>query len=82
VTNAAGNPALLTFWQHTGLIVSTRQAEAFLQRSEGGGQRTEDRGQRAEIRRVSCDGGWLLSTASRKRMYFLRRQAWHLFMKR
>jgi cystathionine gamma-synthase len=35
VTNAAGKPALLTFWQHTGLIVSTRQAEAHLAGSTG-----------------------------------------------
>ncbi len=30
VTNAAGEADLRAFWQHTGLIVSTRQAEAFL----------------------------------------------------
>jgi len=30
VTNDAGNVALKSFWQHTGLIVSSRQAEAFL----------------------------------------------------
>src|SRR4051812_31680232 len=30
VTTAAGNAALIAFWQHTGLIVSTRQAEAHL----------------------------------------------------
>jgi cystathionine gamma-synthase len=30
VTDAAGEPALKAFWQHTGLILSTRQAEAFL----------------------------------------------------
>jgi cystathionine gamma-synthase len=30
VTSDAGTPALRAFWQHTGLIVSTRQAEAHL----------------------------------------------------
>ena len=30
VTNADGGALLKAFWQHTGLIVSTRQAEAFL----------------------------------------------------
>jgi cystathionine gamma-synthase len=30
VTSEAGNAALRAFWQHTGLIVSTRQAEAHL----------------------------------------------------
>jgi cystathionine gamma-synthase len=30
VTTHAGQPALRAFWQHTGLIVSTRQAEAYL----------------------------------------------------
>ena len=30
VTSEAGMPALRAFWQHTGLIVSTRQAEALL----------------------------------------------------
>ena len=35
VTNAAGNAALLAFWQHTGLIVSSRQAEAHLARGGG-----------------------------------------------
>ena len=30
VTNEAGRPALKAFWQHTGLIVSTRQAQALL----------------------------------------------------
>lgn len=30
VTNDAGTPALRAFWQHTGLIVSTREAEARL----------------------------------------------------
>ena len=30
VTNDAGNLALKAFWQHTGLIVSSRRAEAFL----------------------------------------------------
>jgi cystathionine gamma-synthase len=30
ITNAAGADALKAFWQHTGLIVSTRQAEALL----------------------------------------------------
>ncbi len=30
VTDAAGEPALKAFWQHTGLILSTRQAGAFL----------------------------------------------------
>ena len=30
VTNDAGQPALRAFWQHTGLIVSTREAEAHL----------------------------------------------------
>lgn len=30
VTTEAGQPALRAFWQHTGLIVSTRQAEAVL----------------------------------------------------
>jgi cystathionine gamma-synthase len=30
VTNEAGAPALHAFWQHTGLIVSSRQAEAHL----------------------------------------------------
>jgi cystathionine gamma-synthase len=30
-TAELGAPALKTFWQHTGLIVSTRQAEAFLE---------------------------------------------------
>ena len=30
VTTDAGTPALRAFWQHTGLIVSTRQAEAHL----------------------------------------------------
>src|ERR1019366_10295225 len=30
VTNDAGTPALRAFWQHTGLIVSTREAEAHL----------------------------------------------------
>lgn len=29
-TTPAGEPALRAFWQHTGLIVSTRRAEAFL----------------------------------------------------
>jgi len=29
-TTEAGEPALRAFWQHTGLILSTRQAEAFL----------------------------------------------------
>ncbi|MDD5351130.1 MAG: PLP-dependent transferase [Chthoniobacteraceae bacterium] len=29
-TSETGAPALLAFWQHTGLIVSTRRAEAFL----------------------------------------------------
>ena len=30
VTEAVGEPALKAFWQHTGFILSTRQAEAFL----------------------------------------------------
>lgn len=30
VTDATGEPALKAFWQHTGLILSTRQAEAWL----------------------------------------------------
>jgi hypothetical protein len=30
VTNEAGADALRVFWQHTGLIVSTREAEAHL----------------------------------------------------
>src|ERR1019366_6444608 len=30
VTNDAGTPALRAFWQHTGLIVSTREAQAHL----------------------------------------------------
>ena len=45
VTNSVGQPALLTFWQHTGLIVSTRQAEELL----GRGQRSEVRGQRSDV---------------------------------
>jgi len=35
VTNEAGYPALKDFWQHTGLIVSSREAQARLNRSEG-----------------------------------------------
>lgn len=44
VTTDAGASALKAFWQHTGLIVSTRQAEAFLS-----GAQTVDDG--AEVRR-------------------------------
>jgi cystathionine gamma-synthase len=36
VTTPAGDEALRTFWQHTGLIVSTRQAEAALAGRDGG----------------------------------------------
>lgn len=41
VTTDAGYPALRAFWQHTGLIVSTRQAEAYLSgpsRDSGSGE--------------------------------------------
>lgn len=31
ITDAAGAPALKAFWQHTGLIISSRRAEAWLQ---------------------------------------------------
>jgi len=47
VTSDAGQPALRAFWQHTGLIVSTRQAEAVLN-----GQRdTTPRTVRTRLRR-------------------------------
>lgn len=43
VTTAAGEPALKTFWQHTGLILSSRQAEAFLQGTAEPADATERR---------------------------------------
>src|ERR1041385_2202891 len=48
VTNAHGNPALLVFWQHTGLIVSTRQAEAVL-KGEGKAQKSKVSDQGTDI---------------------------------
>jgi cystathionine gamma-synthase len=47
VTTAVGAPALKAFWQHTGLILSTRQAEAIL----AGKVMAEDTGIRASLRR-------------------------------
>jgi cystathionine gamma-synthase len=44
VTCAAGAEALKAFWQHTGLIVSTRQAEALLAGKPCGGDLPELRG--------------------------------------
>ena len=40
-TTEAGAPALRAFWQHTGLILSTRRAEAFLAGKECGLAETE-----------------------------------------
>ena len=44
VTCAAGGDALKAFWQHTGLIVSTRQASALLAGQESGGDLPDLRG--------------------------------------
>ena len=48
VTTEAGNAALRAFWQHTGLIVSTRQAEAHL---AGRFARSDDEAARRSLRR-------------------------------
>ncbi|HOX56156.1 MAG TPA: PLP-dependent transferase [Candidatus Paceibacterota bacterium] len=48
VTSDAGMAALRAFWQHTGLIVSTRQAEAHL---AGGGTASDDLVVRQSLRR-------------------------------
>jgi cystathionine gamma-synthase len=48
VTSETGNAALRAFWQHTGLIVSTRQAEAHL---EGRAPLAEDPAIRQSLRR-------------------------------
>jgi cystathionine gamma-synthase len=47
VTTKAGHLALRAFWQHTGLIVSTRQAEAFL---GGRGRGADDEALRRSLR--------------------------------
>ncbi len=47
-TDAVGEPALKAFWQHTGLILSTRRAEAWL---EGRGEPAEAAEVRAALRR-------------------------------
>lgn len=47
-TTEAGAPALKAFWQHTGLIVSTRQAEAFLA-GEGTGDEAVHRSLRRQL---------------------------------
>jgi cystathionine gamma-synthase len=52
VTGAAGWDALKAFWQHTGLIVSTRQAAAILAGQKGCGDLTEVRG---SLRRQLAD---------------------------
>ncbi len=52
VTDAAGEPALKAFWQHTGLILSTRQAEAFL---EGRREPAEADDLRRALRRQLAD---------------------------
>jgi cystathionine gamma-synthase len=44
VTCSAGGDALKAFWQHTGLIVSTRQAAALLAGQQCGGDLPELRG--------------------------------------
>lgn len=51
-TDAAGDAALKTFWQHTGLILSTRQAEAFL---AGRGEPAEAGDARRSLRRQLAD---------------------------
>lgn len=48
VTTEAGFPALKAFWQHTGRIVSTRQAKRWL---AGGGEIAEAEAVRRELRR-------------------------------
>jgi cystathionine gamma-synthase len=48
VTSAAGYDALKAFWQHTGLIVSTRQAEAVLAGGQEPGK--DDEGIRCSLR--------------------------------
>lgn len=48
VTDALGEPALRAFWQHTGWILSTRQAEAFL---AGRGEPAETAEARRALRR-------------------------------
>ncbi len=48
VTSEAGTAALRAFWQHTGLIVSTRQAEALL---AGRSPETDDAAVRQSLRR-------------------------------
>ena len=48
VAGGPGNTALRTFWQHTGLIVSSRQAETFL---AGRGAGSQDEAIRQSLRR-------------------------------
>jgi cystathionine gamma-synthase len=48
VAGGPGNTALRTFWQHTGLIVSSRQAEAYL---AGRGAGADDEAVRRSLRR-------------------------------
>jgi cystathionine gamma-synthase len=48
VTSEAGTKALRAFWQHTGLIVSTREAEAHL---AGRGPMADDKAVRQSLRR-------------------------------
>jgi cystathionine gamma-synthase len=52
VTNDAGNTALRAFWQHTGLIVSSRQAEAILAGREPG---TDEAALRRSLRQQLAD---------------------------
>jgi cystathionine gamma-synthase len=52
LTNETGAAALRAFWQHTGLIVSSRQAEALL---EGRSRGSSDEGAHSSLRRHLAD---------------------------
>ena len=68
VTSEAGTAALRAFWQHTGLIVSTRQAEAHL---AGRAEPPDD-----WLSGSPCDGNSRRSTIAPRTMYSWPRPAW------
>lgn len=78
VTNPAGQAALRAFWQHTGLIFSSRQAEALLEGRAADADR--DRALKASLRaqladHYGCDAGDVFLLPSGMGAIFLALQA-------